>query len=191
METSAENVQQQFDDWLKAAKVLIDDITETIKGLRSNDSQYWRRTFVRSLSSWFEFEIWHYKQLTFILSQSGTVRLPISEIALLNDEQYDLKSNGEVKSRPKLLRVADNLRFAIRTFKKVSLSEAKVEFNGPGWNSFLQSVEIRNRIVHPKCHEDANVSDDDLKNLYAAHDWFKTTIVSLGDKIDATKLLSA
>ena len=40
------------------------------------------------------------------------------------------------------------------------------------WEKFRLSIEIRNRITHPKHSSDLLISEDEIETVMQAHDWF-------------------
>lgn len=40
------------------------------------------------------------------------------------------------------------------------------------WDHFGKSIEIRNRITHPKSSNDFRISDEDLQNIREVSSWF-------------------
>ncbi len=98
--------------------VIMHDAAESERFLNTKPaSQFARRTFIRSTFSTTEGAIWLLKTVCLKANPGkGSPRLTIAEYALLKEQTYELKSNGEFKTSVKFLKLPDNIRF---TFKMI------------------------------------------------------------------------
>jgi hypothetical protein len=55
-------------------------------------------------------------------------------------------------------------------------AEPRIDQSGDGWPSFKASIKLRNRITHPKRLADFNVSDEEVRTLHRAVEWWSCTI---------------
>ena len=152
---------------------LLDDAHWAESQLGKEDNQFTRRTYVRSVFAYIEGAIWLLKQTCLnVPPKTGVRHIDPATYALLQDQTYELKNNGEPKTQTKFLRLPDNLRFAFRTFD--TLFQTKIDLgvgSGP-WESFLKAVEIRHRITHPKNLTEFDVTDTELEVAQQVSSWF-------------------
>ncbi len=64
---------------------------------------------------------------------------------------------------------------------KVVKTGLAVDFTGDGWRAMEKTIEVRNRLTHPKRREDIIVSDEDLADLVRANEW----LLQARDMMDA------
>lgn len=76
--------------------MLIDDSHAAETYLEGNDSQFARRAYIRSIFASLEGIVWLLKQACLkVPNVSGPREFDPAEFALLQDQSYDLKNNGE------------------------------------------------------------------------------------------------
>ena len=77
--------------------------------------------------------------------------LSVAEICLLRDEQFSLADNGKAKTKTRYQPgLKANLLFSVRAFAKVSDLEFQLDIGGIGWEAMSRSIDVRDRITHPK-----------------------------------------
>jgi hypothetical protein len=149
------------------------DVEAARDALAASDTQFNRRSCVRTVFALIEGETYLRKQYALMLHELGTVTLTEAEVALLKEEQYRLNSKGEPDSQPLFLRLPENLRFSFRVDAKVHGREYALETSGRGWESFLKAMAARHRITHPKQFEDFEISDEDLVHVNNTLEWYQ------------------
>lgn len=95
-------------------RILIDDVTITLKMIKKNDKPFWRRTLVRSLFASIEGINHRMKFVALELALTGlnSVKLSPAEVALLREELYELNDKGDTikkRIRLELLRIYSSL----------------------------------------------------------------------------------
>ena len=168
-------------DWTpykELIEVLSNDLIASGAELTKPNTQFRRRTLVRSFFAQVEGEAFLRKRFALEQREGGDVEFSAAEFAILREEQYDLNNKGAVRTQQKFLKLADNLRFSFRAFAKAFGSSYSLDVSGSGWQSFKNAIDIRNRITHPKRLSDLNITEDNMKDIFAAIDWYK--IESLG-----------
>lgn len=147
------------------------DLESAEKFHESDKTQFGRRVYVRSLFSLIEGALFLFKQA--VLTRGSTpTGLTIAEQALLQEVSFELDEKGESREKIVFLRLENNLKFTIKMIEKIFECDLRFKTDTPEWQSFLESVRIRNRITHPKRLEDFNVSDDELIAAQEVGGWF-------------------
>jgi hypothetical protein len=62
---------------------------------------------------------------------------------------------------------------------RIPTDEVEKQFGTDDWRKVKHAVAVRDRITHPKAHEDAFVSDDDSRCLIDVAIWFLSFIESI------------
>lgn len=99
---------------------LLEDAGEAEVLLEKEDTQFFRRAYIRSIFASIEGTIWLIKQTCLkAKSSNGIRRMSVAEYAMLAEQSYDLKANGETSIQTKFLRLSDNLRFTIKVVNRL------------------------------------------------------------------------
>jgi hypothetical protein len=175
----------KFGDFTDRLMPLLEDanVAETL--LDTDDSQFNRRAYVRSVFAMIEGTVWILKQLVLEAPAAPglTKTLSVGEYALLADRSFDLSSGGEVRQQTKYLKLSENLRFTFRTAGKYFRVSFDLQIGKAPWNSFLMAQAIRNRITHPKARADYTITDDELQRVRDTCSWFNTLLWSFAEGI--------
>lgn len=165
-------------DFLDPFKVLLDDAHAAETFLDATDGQFERRAYVRSMMAMIEGTIWLLKQTCLKASTpNGSPRhFSAAELAMLSDQTYDLKNNGEVRTTTKFLKLPDNLRFTINACNRLFGCNLNVQVGDESWNRFLKAVAVRNRVTHPRVVADFEITDQEIDDCKQVVSWFNEMI---------------
>ena len=166
---------------MKLAQI-IDPLLELLKDSKAAEealdaapTQFTKRAYIRSVFAYIEGSVWLFKQAaTFADKNSKSPELSAGEHALLSDESYELNGAGKAESRPKFLRLPDNLLFTIRVCNQLFKSDIEVEKGSKEWQRFCTQQQVRNRITHPKSLLDYTVSDAEIEECKQMVGWYNT-----------------
>jgi hypothetical protein len=148
------------------------DVEAARDALAASDTQFNRRSYVRTALALIEGETYLRKQYALMLHELRSVKLTDAEVVLLKEEQYRLNNKGEPDSQSLFLKLPDNLRFSFRIDAKVHGREYKLETGGQGWESFKMALAVRHRITHPKQFEDFEISDKEVTHVNSTLEWY-------------------
>jgi hypothetical protein len=159
---------------------LHDDVIHSLMELKKTDTQFMRRTHIRALFAFIEGCIYMIKQEAFIHQKyKREPNLTPEEMILLNKETPFLEKNGKVKKRPNYVDLLSNVRFTIECYKKTSNLNYELDVSGKSWQSFRNSLKVRDRITHPKNSSDMEISDNELKESFLTFSWFRQIVLDL------------
>ncbi len=160
------------------------DCEQAGKNLQDNDTPFNRRTYVRTVFASIEAVIYVLKQDALQYRQPG--RFSDGEIAMLEEKTYTL-DKGQVKTQTKFLPLDENFLFAIDVVSKVLKSPFKLDNKGKEWQAFKKTIDVRNRITHPKQPELLDIDDEEIEAVGMA---YRLVVGSIIDSIvEAHKLL--
>lgn len=153
---------------------MLEDAAEAESNLDKNPkSQFARRTYIRSIFSCLEGTVWILKDVCFKAKPtSGKRTMSVAEFSLLKEVSYELKNNGEIGTSAKFLRLPDNIRFTFKTINKLFKSEIDLGIGKKSWNEFLEALEVRNRITHPKQATSFIITDKEIEACKNTSSWF-------------------
>lgn len=157
--------------------VLLEDAHAAEQYLEETDSQFSRRAYIRSIFAYIEGSVWILKQTCLKAKPfSGVRRMSPIEYALLVEETYDLKSNGEPKAQSKFLRLPDNIKFTFKVVNKLFQSNIDLGVGKDEWSKFQCALKIRHRITHPKNTKTFEISDKEIELCKEVCSWFNDIV---------------
>ena len=159
-----------------AYRELAKDFRQCTRAFEANpESQFWRRTTVHTLFASTEVATHFIKQwLLHGYYRIGIIELSLPEIAVLKEESYGLKNNGTLDVKKAKLRTADNFRFALSLFHEKAKTGHQLDVGGNGWQSYLKTLKMRDRITHPKSFSDITITDTECETI-------ATSAIFIGD----------
>lgn len=175
--------QQQFiaehdariEETHRIREALTKDLDELIDPV-NKDHQGARRAFIRGMFALFEAMTYRMKANALAF---GSAKLEPSEVLLLEEREFSLEDNGNLKQRSPKLRTLPNLRFTFAMLVKASEIDWAPSYDGPGWAAVKESILTRDRLTHPRTLADVTVSDGQMVSASKALMWFTATQVKL------------
>lgn len=151
---------------------LANDVIIAERELDQAEPQFRRRSYIRAVFALVEGVTFVMKQFALSVHERGDITFPPAELALLREEQYDL-DKGTPRTQQKFLKLADNLRFAFKTFAEAFRSTYTLNTSVPQWQLFTGAIDLRNRITHPKAPDDLIISDDEMGKIQEVAAWYR------------------
>ena len=153
---------------------ILEDASEAELFLEANpESQFARRTYIRSIFSSIEGTIWILKDVCLNTKTiDGKRKISLAEYAILKEISFELKNNGEIKTSTKFLKLTDNIKFTFSLLNKLFNLEIDLDVGSKNWSYFLETIEIRNRITHPKKPTSFIIEDSEILKCKHTSNWF-------------------
>jgi hypothetical protein len=158
--------------------------------LRDDSSYWWKnlkeekyinpfisRAAVRATFAFIEGVIYGLKPLLLSLEKIRPY-LKLEEIVILRERKYEPDNSGHVISNPARFEFKRNVLFTIRCFAKYMEIEMPLNTEDREWSDFLIAIKIRHRLMHPKRHDDLNISNEELMTVERAFFWFVNGLAS-------------
>ncbi len=158
--------------------ILSADIDAAVEYGRLNNTPYAQRALVRAFFAAVEGLSYQMRQVT-LASLAGTECLTEAEVHLLREVRYSLDQNGRPKQAPTFLQFPESLLFSISMYAKNHGAVFEIDTSLAGWQALRQITHIRNNVTHPKAPESLTLSDDNLKTLLNASQWWHETLLKL------------
>lgn len=159
-----------------------DFITELLQDLAADmnlatraESQTERRSIVRSGFAAVEGFIHFIKETILDDLHLNPDLHSVAEVAMLREETYGVDRGGEIQTQPKFIPTDANLRFTIKMWCR-GTSDGNLDLSGRGWQAFKSSLEVRNRLAHPKRLSDLTVTDSEMRAFIEGLNWFLKTV---------------
>jgi hypothetical protein len=161
---------------------LLDDLVECEELLQRADTQFARRTFIRSLFAFNEgFLYWLKENVRQWLLDKGwrTNTIQVSKLELLADSSYRVNRVGKMESEPTRIPYLNYCAFVLRSAAECRGLDANQLFSDNGWKGMQVSLEVRHRITHPKKPEDLEISNEELDSTREGHRWLIASLVKI------------
>ena len=149
----------------------------------THPTPFTHRTVVRTFFSMVEGLAFQMRQVT-LATLEPYGRLSVAEIALLREERYSLNSKGEPQTKESFQPALSSLLFTLRNYVKNHGASFTPNVSHHGWQAMQRSVDIRNRVTHPRSVADLSLSEEDQKKLVDASHWWKRTLMAMFDACD-------
>ena len=125
---------------------LMDDLIAARRYLGTNDTQFARRIYCRTVMAFFE----------------GIVNDLRSDVLFFDS---GVLGQGEVATLKRRLGALESAFHSFNLYTNVAGAESPLERNSKEWRILKKAIEIRNRITHLKSQIDLEISDLDLGHL--------------------------
>jgi hypothetical protein len=154
---------------------LLTDTSEAEENLEKQpDSPFARRVYIRSVFAYIEGAVWILKDACLHAKPKvGTVRkVSSAEVALLQEESYQLKENGSIRITKMNLNLVDNIKFTFQYINHLFTGTIDLQLDKEIGTHLKVSKEIRNRLAHPKQISDLTISDKEIELCQKVAVWF-------------------
>jgi hypothetical protein len=154
----------------KLHEILADDFQHYLSADTAQDQQR-RRAIVRALCALVEGTTFALKQ-TALPKNNTDPHLTPEETAVVTESAIVVDDRGRTRRKPLFIRPATNVRFAFSLIARLQNVPFQLKTSGPGWKAFGDTIQVRNRLMHPKSAADLQVSDDDFDATMLGFRWF-------------------
>ncbi|MGD9161136.1 MAG: hypothetical protein PVG39_22150 [Desulfobacteraceae bacterium] len=137
--------------------------------LSHHDSTLYRSA-VSALFAGIEGSVFVLKQVFKDIPEFNT-KLTQNELFILSDKKPVLKDNGKASHEAAFLRLAPNVKFLEMISKRLLKTTSDLA-HSKHWGTFLEGIQVRNRITHPKTMNDMIVTDKELNMMFNIFEMF-------------------
>jgi hypothetical protein len=173
------NIKNQLDEYHKLMKMADKDM-EIIENyinpykereLNSYDIEElkpWIRIAIRSSIVLIETICYSLKQMTLLICDHNNKHLSPKDILKLKEKRFDENGN-EIDCYP---RTKENIKFSLEKIIYAFDSDYDLKYD-ENWKNFLNTIEKRNDLTHPKTLSSFDVTLRDYLNSVNGFRWFK------------------
>ncbi|MGZ5445112.1 MAG: hypothetical protein ACXW5U_25000 [Thermoanaerobaculia bacterium] len=143
-----------------------------------------RRTWVRTVCSQLEAYVYFTKQMVAGFAEFPVVMLTAEDLIYLREElPAEPTETQRAARRLTRLPLKDNIKHMVATVSRAMSFTYSLDV-GEGWTAMLETIKVRDRLVHPKRATDMIVTDHELKTVTRAQDWFHMLTRDFWTKIE-------
>jgi hypothetical protein len=130
-------MDSSFDESMKLLKALSADLEYCYDKLEKEDSQFWRRTFVRAVFAFAESFVFRMKQSAIDIHNLQGDLFGEAELAFLKEEdarEYTINRKGEVdvQTKKRLVPFESNFKFAFKVYARAFNSTYTLDLGDGG-----------------------------------------------------------
>ncbi len=174
---------QELANLLKIFAVLFTDVRSAKVTDPSDDTPERRRRYIRNVIALVEGVTAAMGRIALADAESGNTTFTPGEIAILRGLKYELNDEGGVRPVPSYQKLTRTVRFSFAALAKTYDADFTLVVGGSGWRCLKSTVEVRNRLLHPKKPEDLDLSDQEMKDGATGVDWFNNEVSRLGSQV--------
>ena len=135
-----------------------------------------RRALVRAVFSFVEGMAHFLRQM---LVKDGVHKLnPATRLALM-ERQIEVTGSGSVRTTRLRVGALVLLRLTIESYRHIFPTVRSVECSGDGFDALAATVNVRDRLMHPKAGADLDVTDKEIRQALTAFAWFNDSTAVL------------
>ena len=168
-------MRQSEKELLEYLQMFAEDVMDSLRRIKDEDTQINRRNYVRALFAFVEGFTNHVKEILREITDEPEFSpiVTFGEKVLLDDVHFELDNKGMVASKTRYQPTAANFLFVYKISSRFVNPEYVIDTSNSKWSSFLGAIKIRNRLTHPKTIKDMVVTDNDFEVLGEAEEWFR------------------
>lgn len=149
--------------------ILIYDVISALERAERDNTESAKRDLVRTIFVAIEGLVWTYREHVRSIAQDVSEITPAMEM-VFSEQTYFISETGEYKQQTRFISLTAMIRYATRVAQGISPG-LSIDFGETGWSDLQKAIGIRNRITHPKCKSDLDISGDDIKTVTASLFW--------------------
>lgn len=163
-------------------EILNQDVQQLILDYNKSQTQLNRRGLIRAIFAFIEGNIFKIKEEIVIEeTHKRKPALSTEELILLKEKTPYINDKGKVKSSPKYSELSANIRFAFDCYAKSAGINNDFDPNRTEWKCLIESISVRNRIMHPKNSTDLNISENEIVKAVISYIYFKKMVTNLSE----------
>lgn len=157
------------------------DVDQCKEKLSDKHTGIWDRLYTKTVFSMVEGVSYRARQYIISAVDAGLYCLDTPSFKIISESTYKLDSCGKIKEKDENLVFLPGFKFTFKSFGKILGMEKFVgqAFSDSGFHNFKKSVEIRNRLTHPKRCQEMMVSGPEIKLVESAEKWFHALVLPL------------
>jgi hypothetical protein len=84
------------------------------------------------------------------------------ELKLLAERKRIGSHDGSYLTRPYYVSLAASMSYLVKKYAYVHSFDFDIDTRDSGWVALIRAVKVRNRVTHPKCFRDLEVTDEEF-----------------------------
>jgi hypothetical protein len=146
--------------------------------IKYEEYMFWLRNLVRISFAQMEGVAYLMRQVVIWACERSDLSLTEGEVAKLAEEEI-VDNEGEKTRKRRFNSFRDNIELAFKYFPQVFGASFRLNKGGAGWASFLNAIQTRNAVTHPKKPSEFMLSGTAVKEVRDTVIWFSEMMSGL------------
>jgi len=155
----------------------IEDGERHADGSITADYGYHARQLIRAILAYIEGVTFSVKVSCIRRCDRRGLNVSVHERYAAVERDTELSDKGEIIERPAKLRLASNVRFALRLLERAERGRFKFDPSAGWWSDLQKTIKVRDRLTHPRMPEDIDISPDELTAAMRARRGFEDAVL--------------
>lgn len=164
-------------------RLLLEDVSAAETRLAKADTQGHRRDMVRTLFAAIEGMSWVYREHVRSLLITLDLLTPSADMAL-RERSFTITERGDILEQQRFVTLPSIIRLTTRQAQLIA-PECNIDVSQPGWQAFKATIDVRNRITHPKTITDLIVETIDLDQTRLGFFWLLGSMAAVMEQVNA------
>lgn len=162
-----------------ALAIAIEDYDTCRQALTDDDSQFWRRAYVRSAFVAINSLVDFLRDRAIEATAANDSTVQFTKLHLLGPSDFRILRNGKLEMVSRREAFMPYTAFVLRSLAEELGTSIDEQIGNAGWEKLGGAVKVRDRITHPKLDTDMTISDDELNKTEEGFLWFWNTMVDI------------
>lgn len=146
-------------------------------GAISADYEYYARQLIRAIIAYIEGVTYSIKLWAILRCKQSGIEFSDHELYMAFEIDSELNDKGEVVERPARIRLANNVRYALRLHARARGVDDQLDPNADWWAALRNTIKVRDRLTHPRFPEDVEISGDEIVAALKAKAGFENALI--------------
>jgi len=164
---------ERFKDLLKLSDLLIGDVKDAVMIIDINIPSR-QRNYVRTVFAMIEGALNVMCRIIFEAKDLDRWKLSEEEIDTIADSISFFKQDTAKKKKKKSFKpLSERIKVAFKISNRLLKEDCNMDFAGKDWDNFKKTMQIRNRLSHPKTSNDLEITKEEIRLTDLTRDWFR------------------
>ena len=146
---------------------------DKVKSAVPNDVGFYKRSFVRSMASWIEGNLFIHKKIISDFDGQWHQSLNLEYQLYLFESDWTISDSGKSVLKSKKLGTLQNLK-GFLVFSEELFPGYSIDFGVSGWESVRTFFKLRDGMMHPSTSSQLEFSADQMDKFDEAASWIKS-----------------
>jgi hypothetical protein len=148
------------------------DIDFIASHLDDDKSGYWSRSLIKTVVSFYEAQVYTLKNELIDFCCENNISISPDVLMFLKNLKYVIKDNGNIKEKYFQTTLKTEIKFIFNEICNLQNFKLKFGYDDVRWAQLLKTIEVRNRLTHPKELSEQTVTDSEIKDCVVSLVWF-------------------
>jgi gas vesicle protein len=148
------------------------DIDFIVSHLNDDKSGYWSRSLIKTVVSFYEAQVYTLKNELIDYCCENSISISPEVLMFLKNLKYEIKDNGNIREKYFQTTLKAEIKFIFNEICNLQKFELKFDYGDVRWAQLLKTIEVRNRLTHPKELAEQRVTDIEIEDCVVSLVWF-------------------